>query len=124
MSDDTTLLREIANLRSDILDKINGRFSAVNQTLTRLDQQYTKAELQQERRNSEFADRNRVEVIAELAAHNTNTIAALGLRLSTLEQDKRDQQNELRFPLRVALTAVLLSVTISSSVAILLHFVH
>ena len=124
MDNDATILRAIATLKSELLATINGRFQEVARALDRIDQKSSSDLLDQERRNSTFADRARVEAVAEHAHDNASALTALLLRTSNLEQDKRDQQNELHFPLRIAITAVLLSVSISSAVAIVLHFTH
>jgi hypothetical protein len=124
MIDEAAILRAIAALKDELTRTINERHATLAHQITELAADHHEAVLSQERRNSQFAMRDRVETVAQHAHDTASALTAILLRTSNLEQTARDHTTEYVFPLRVALTAILTSTAISSTVAIALHFVH
>jgi DNA repair exonuclease SbcCD ATPase subunit len=80
------IMQSLRSLEDKLTAAIASGLASVNLAITTLADQHHKAMLDQERRNSTFADRERVEFVARNTHENASNLTALTLRVGKLER--------------------------------------
>jgi hypothetical protein len=87
MTDEQTIriIEAISRLRQDFMTALNEGLASVNLAIAQLHEKHNATVLEQERRNATFADRARVELIAEHVHDHTASLNEQRDRLTRLE---------------------------------------
>jgi uncharacterized protein (DUF3084 family) len=95
MTDDAQLLRALHDLHRDLSSKIEDGLEAVQREIAVLSDSHNRALLEQERRNSEFATRDRVEAVASNVHSLSNNVTGALLKIASLEKACTEHQGRL-----------------------------
>ena len=85
MSDDPSVLRALASLKTEIESLLNQVHNSLQVSISKLQEDHARALLEQERRNSQFADRDRVEDVARNVHTLASSVTTNQLRIAKLE---------------------------------------
>jgi hypothetical protein len=121
---EAAILRDVQSLDDKLSKALTRQTDALTKTIQQLADRHNDAMLGQEKRNATFADRDRVESVAEHGHAIASHVQTLSLRVGTLETDMGEMQARegVRFRDRVALIAGVGGPVAAISAVLISHF--